>query len=128
MRCGGNVWDTIECAVWGNGSLLLSSLHVSTSVISIAGADEINFKMLQTLDLPYQCDNNLMMHDSLVLAVDVSNDETMLGTMTSNGAVCIWKISDGKLLQKLERAHGGIVGAFGGGDKGRLMHAHITLN
>ncbi len=97
-------------------------------MILIAGTDEIDFETLQTLDLPYQRDDDLMMHDSLVLAVDVSNNGMMLGTRTLNGAVYVWKISDGKLLQKLERAHSGIMGALGGGNKGKLMHTHITLN
>ena len=66
-----------------------------------------------------------MMHDSSVLAVDVSNDGTLLGTTSSNGTVCIWKLSDGKMLRKLERAHGGIVG-LGGGDKGEFCdNGHV---
>jgi len=66
-------------------------------------------------DLPYQKKDDLIMHDSLVLAMTVSHDGTLLGTTSSDGTVCMWKISDGKLLRKVERAHGGVGGVS---DKG----------
>ena len=36
----------------------------------------------------------------------------------NDGKVCVWKIGDGKLLRKMERAHGG---AGGVSDKGKLL-------
>ena len=93
----------------------------TTTAIAIAGgADDVDFEALRTSDLPYQRDDDLMMHDSPVLALDVSNDGTLLGTSSSNGTVCVWKISDGKMLRKMERAHGGIVG-LGGVDRGEFV-------
>lgn len=77
----------------------------------------INYENLRTSDLSYQRNDDLMMHDTAVLAMDVSNDGTLLGTTSSDGTVCVWKIMDGKLLRKLERAHGG----SGGGDKGAAV-------
>ena len=85
------------------------SSSASASAITMRGED-VDYETLRTSDLPYQRNDDLMMHDSSVLAVDVSNDGTLLGTTSSNGTVCIWKLSDGKMLRKLERAHGGIVG------------------
>ncbi len=41
----------------------------------------------------------------------------MIGTTSSNGTVCVRKISDGKLLQKLERVHSRIVGSLGAGNE-----------
>ena len=84
------------------------------------GTDDVDYEALRTSDLPYQRDDDLMMHDSSVLAVDVSNDGTLLGTTSSNGTVCVWKLKDGRMLRKLERAHGGIVGP-GGGDGGEFF-------
>jgi WD40 repeat-containing protein SMU1 len=71
---------------------------------------DINYEKLRTSDLPYQRKDDLMMHatNQSVLAMTVSHDGTLLGTTSSEGTVYIWKISDGKLLRKIERAHGGI--------------------
>jgi WD40 repeat-containing protein SMU1 len=88
------------------------------SSTTIVAANILNFDKLRTSDLPYQLNDQLMMHDSSILAMDVSNDGTLLGTTSSNGTVCVWKISDGKLLRKFERAHGGL---DGGGDKGAAV-------
>ncbi len=71
---------------------------------------DIDFERLRTSDLAYQRSDDLMMHEPLqsVLAMDVSHDGTLLGTTSLDGTVYIWKILDGKLLRKIERAHGGI--------------------
>jgi WD40 repeat-containing protein SMU1 len=72
----------------------------------ISTQNEIDFEKLRTSDLPFQKSDDLMMHDAPVLAMDVSHDGNLLGTASSDGIVCVWKIMDGKLLRKLERAHG----------------------
>mmetsp|Transcript_1030 Transcript_1030/g.1593 ORF Transcript_1030/g.1593 Transcript_1030/m.1593 type:complete len:718 (+) Transcript_1030:115-2268(+) len=69
--------------------------------------NDIDFEKLRTSDLPYQKNDELMMQDSSILAMDVSNDGTMLASASSYGDVCVWKIADGRLLRKLERTHGG---------------------
>jgi hypothetical protein len=38
-----------------------------------------------------------------------------------NGTMRIWKILDGKLPQKLERAHSRIIGSLGGRDRGECL-------
>ena len=76
---------------------------------------EIDFEKLRTSDLMYQKNDDLMMHDAPVIAMDISHDGALLGTASSDGMVCVWKIMDGKLLRKMERAHGG---SEVGGDKG----------
>ena len=73
----------------------------------------MDYEKLRTSDLPYQRNDDLMMHDSSILAMNVSHDGTLLGTASSDGTVCVWKIMDGKLLRKLERAHGGSDGGKG---------------
>lgn len=82
----------------------------------------IDFEKLRTSDLPYQKEDDLMLHDSSVLAMDVSRDGSLLGTASSDGTVCVWKISDGKLLRKLERTHGG-----SGGDKGNSFWHYLSF-
>eukprot|EP00804_Cyclotella_cryptica_P030123 CCRYP_009533-RA/>CCRYP_009533-RA protein AED:0.40 eAED:0.40 QI:0/0.16/0/1/0.16/0/7/0/483 len=79
---------------------------------------EVDYEKLRTSDLPYQRNDDLMMHDAPILAMDVSHDGALLGTASSDGTVCVWKIMDGKLLRKLERAHGG---SSVGGDKGAAV-------
>lgn len=76
--------------------------------------NDIDFEKLRTSDLQYQKNDELMMQDSSILAMDVSHDGTMLASASSYGDVCVWKIADGRLLRKLERTHGG----SGSNDKG----------
>jgi len=97
-------------AAAGNADLKKSPLLLAT--------DTIDFEKLRTSDLPYQRNDDLMMHESSILAMDVSHDGTLLGTTSSDGTVCVWKILDGKLLRKMERAHGGIGGVS---DKGAAV-------
>lgn len=76
---------------------------------------DIDFEKLRTFDLVYQKSDDLMMHDAPVIAMDISHDGALLGTASSDGMVCVWKIMDGKLLRKMERAHGG---SEAGGNRG----------
>ena len=100
--------------VWGEpinnqDAAAASNSNNSNGLNSLLSTD-IDFEKLRTSDLPYQRNDDLMMHDSSVLAMNVSHDGTLLGTTSSDGTVCVWKIADGKLLRKIERAHGGIGG------------------
>jgi WD40 repeat-containing protein SMU1 len=72
---------------------------------------DIDYEKLRTSDLPYQKNDELMMQDASILAMDVSHDGTMLASASSDGNVCVWKIADGRLLRKLERTHGGSGGS-----------------
>ena len=109
--------------IWGEPLVQSSSSSSSTSIKDGASTDsirdlnsllvlptDIDYEKIRTTDLPYQRSDDLMMHEPLqsVLAMDVSHDGTLLGTTSLDGTVYIWKISDGKLLRKIERAHGGI--------------------
>lgn len=85
---------------------------------------EIDFEKLRTSDLPFQKSNDLMVHDAPVIAMNVSNDGALLGSTSSDGTVCVWKIMDGKLLRKIERAHGG---SGVGGDKGKIESFTLAL-
>ena len=73
--------------------------------------NDIDYEKLRTSDLQYQKNDELMMQDSSILAIDVSHDGTMLASASSCGNVCVWKIADGRLLRKLERTHGGSGGS-----------------
>ena len=90
--------------------------RTSTDLGALLSTD-VDFEKLRTSDLPYQRRDDLMMHESSVLAVDVSHDGSLLGTASADGTVCVWKIADGKLLRRMDRAHGGIGGAS---DQGEL--------
>ena len=76
---------------------------------------DIDFEKLRISDLHYQKNDDLMMHDAPVIAMNVSLDGTLLATASSDGRVCVWKIMDGKLLRDIKRAHGG---SGVGGEKG----------
>ena len=95
-----------------------SKQHDDLNSIVLPPTTDISYEKLNTSTLQYQQNDDLMMHpnSSSILSMATSNDGTLLGTTDSNGTICVWKISDGKLLRKIERAHGGV----GGSDKGKL--------
>ncbi|KAL7438679.1 hypothetical protein ACHAXM_006562, partial [Skeletonema potamos] len=93
--------------IWGEPT---RSVGDNTSPDSLLQND-IDYEKLRTSDLEYQKNDELMMQDSSILAMDVSHDGTMLVTASSHGTVCVWKIADGRLLRKLERTHGGSGGS-----------------
>jgi len=99
--------------VWGEPTKQPSSKNNLNSILPT----EINYEKLRTSDLSYQATDDLMMHSTSILSITTSNDSTLLGSTSSDGTVCIWKVSDGKLLRKIERAHGGIDGS----DKGAAV-------
>jgi len=92
-----------------DGASTVDSTQMDLNSLLILPTD-IDYEKLRTSDLPYQRTDDLMMHapNQSVLAMNVSHDGTLLGTTSSEGTVYVWKISDGKLLRKIERAHGGI--------------------
>lgn len=96
--------------VWGERTRSVDNESSPNSLLQ----NDIDFEKLRTSDLQYQRNDELMMQDSSILAMDVSHDGTMLASASSYGDVCVWKIADGKLLRKLERTHGG----SGSNDKG----------
>ena len=102
--------------VWGE-PISLNKGDAAASDNTILPTTEIDFEKLRTSDLAYQRNDDLMMHDTPILAMNVSHDGTLLGTTSSDGTVSIWKLSEGKLLRKIERAHGGSGGVS---DKGEL--------
>lgn len=61
------------------------------------------------MDLPYQKADEILMHDSAVLALAVSNDGAMLGTGSSDGMIKVWKVENGKCLRQFENAHRGAI-------------------
>jgi WD40 repeat-containing protein SMU1 len=57
-----------------------------------------------------------------VLCAWFSDDGELLGTGSKDGKVKIWKVSSGQCLRKIERAHGGPVGAISlSKDCGRVL-------
>ncbi|KAL7543243.1 hypothetical protein ACHAXR_012597 [Thalassiosira sp. AJA248-18] len=92
----------------------INPTHKPNDLDSLLSNNTIDYEKLRTSDLPYQRNDDLMMHDSSVLAMTVSHDGALLGTTSSDGTVCVWKIADGKLLRRMERAHGGVGGSFFG--------------
>lgn len=68
---------------------------------------EVNFEKLRTSDLPYQKNDELMSHDAAVLALAVSRDGTMLASACAHGTISVWRLETGRLLRRIERAHGG---------------------
>ena len=60
-------------------------------------------------DLPYQKADEILMHDTAVLALAVSNDGAMLATGSSDGMIKVWKVDDGKCLRQFENAHRGAI-------------------
>ena len=100
--------------IWGEP---VNSVKNGGGVESLIQTDT-DFEKLRTSDLPYQKNDDLMMHDAPVIAMNVSHDGTLLATASSDGRVCVWKIMDGKLLRDIKRAHGG---SSVGGEKGEFF-------
>ena len=98
--------------VWGESTKPSSKDNLNSLLPT-----DINYEKLRTSDLSYQATDDLMMHSTSILSMTTSNDSTLLGSTSSDGTICIWKLSDGKLLRKIERAHGGIDGS----DKGAAV-------
>jgi len=57
------------------------------------------------MDLPYQAESLLMMHDDAVLAVAFSRDGDMLASGSRDGKIKVWRVSTGACLRKFDRAH-----------------------
>ena len=79
----------------------------ASSSSALPKPSEVNFEKLRTSDLPYQKNDELMSHDAAVLALAISRDGTMLASACANGTISVWKLETGRLLRKIERAHGG---------------------
>jgi WD40 repeat-containing protein SMU1 len=57
------------------------------------------------MDLSYQAESLLMMHDDAVLAVAFSLDGDMLASGSRDGKIKVWRVSTGACLRKFDRAH-----------------------
>jgi len=60
---------------------------------------------LRTEDLPYQANDEIMLHETNVLSVCSSPDGTMLGTGDSSGCLKVWGLMNGKCVRKFQEAH-----------------------
>jgi len=57
------------------------------------------------MDLTYQAESLLMMHDDAVLAVAFSLDGDMLASGSRDGKIKVWRVSTGACPRKFDRAH-----------------------
>jgi len=56
-------------------------------------------------DLPYQAEEQFMMHDDAVLALAFSWDGELLASGSQDGKIKVWKVKTGQCLRKYETAH-----------------------
>lgn len=56
-------------------------------------------------DLKYQAQDNFMMMEQAVLAMNFSRDSEMLATGSQDGQIKVWKILTGQCLRRFEKAH-----------------------
>ncbi|KAK9823553.1 hypothetical protein WJX72_003672 [[Myrmecia] bisecta] len=56
-------------------------------------------------DLQYQAEEQFMMHDGAVLAINFSRDSELLVSGSQDGKIKVWKVRTGQCLRKYERAH-----------------------
>ena len=57
------------------------------------------------MDLAYQKEDECMLHDTAILALDISRDGEMLASGSADGCLRIWKLESGKCLRQFEHAH-----------------------
>ncbi|EFN54277.1 hypothetical protein CHLNCDRAFT_24755, partial [Chlorella variabilis] len=57
------------------------------------------------LDLPYQAEEQFMLHDSAVLAAAFSRDSELLATGDQDGRVKVWRVRTGQCLRRFDSAH-----------------------
>lgn len=57
-------------------------------------------------ELKYQLKDEFMMHDDTVLCLAFSRDTELLASGSQDGMVKVWRISSGKCLRRIPRAHG----------------------
>ena len=75
--------------------------------LALGGSDGLievwNFKTmkLDTERLLYQSEGRFMVHHCSILALDFSLDERILASGDKSGTIQVWKVSDGKLLRKI---------------------------
>jgi WD40 repeat-containing protein SMU1 len=56
-------------------------------------------------DLPYQAEEQFMMHDAAVLALAFSRDGELLASASQDGKVKVWRLRTGQCLRRFESAH-----------------------
>lgn len=56
-------------------------------------------------DLKYQRENNLMVHESAVVAVAFSKDSEALATGSQTGELKVWLVATGQCIKKIDKAH-----------------------
>ncbi|CDJ38733.1 WD-40 repeat protein, putative [Eimeria tenella] len=56
-------------------------------------------------DLKYQRENNLMMHETAVVAIAFSRDSEALATGSQTGQLKVWLVATGQCIKKIDKAH-----------------------
>ncbi|KAL4435070.1 hypothetical protein ABPG77_003895 [Micractinium sp. CCAP 211/92] len=57
------------------------------------------------MDLPYQAQEQFMLHDSAVLALAFSRDSELLATGDQDGRIKVWRVRTGQCLRRFDSAH-----------------------
>ena len=57
------------------------------------------------MDLPYQAEEQFMLHDSAVLAAAFSRDSELLATGDQDGRIKVWRVRTGQCLRRFDSAH-----------------------
>lgn len=56
-------------------------------------------------DLPYQAEEQFMLHDAPVLALAFSRDSELLASGDQQGRVKVWRVRTGQCLRRFDSAH-----------------------
>ena len=57
------------------------------------------------MDLPYQANDDFMMHDEPVLALTFSRDSELLASGSRDGHIKVWRVTTGQCVRRFTKAH-----------------------
>jgi WD40 repeat-containing protein SMU1 len=120
--------DILAKVKFGKSAVCEAACFVRNGLITASsdGLIEIwdtSYQELNTGDYAFQADDSVMGHDTAVLAMSVSNDQTLLASGDATGIVKLWKLATGTCLRQYQAQASSITALDWSRDGTRLLTA-----